>query len=207
MAHVEGKGVVAPARIRQVINNHDIAVLAQAARQRAGKYRNSRSAWKAGNAGTLQVASVGHVTQEETPHLCGLVGEWAACLYLHQCGFMQYPDLQQRGLGDSGWDLRVHDVKIEVKTRISERRDSYVRHSDARKVYALTAHAYLFAQWKPGSSDVYLLGWCWRRTITKQPVRPSRKRDREWKNYEVADASLSAMNALPAFLQARAQCH
>jgi hypothetical protein len=191
---IEGKGLIAPARLKIDLFSHDLVACAMAARERAKfrRYATGHTKWQRGLVDSLSVIpGLGPLTSSEVPTFIGCVGEWAiiVALGLHKIG--AGIDDALRAAGDHGVDVKADRVRIQVKTRSKIGHESTLvrvpNRDDAVDVLAL-------CQFVPGDTAAFVLGWeRFAKTMRRPKVDAS---CRQWMNWIVPDCDLLPMSRL-----------
>jgi len=165
---IEGSGRRAPAPLTIKITPgmlkaaHDSAVYI--ASGRASEWKNGRSAWSKGLAGSKRMPVVGDVAQDVMPIYIGNVGEIAFSQLMNQrltSGF-PYPDTKRRKRGDGGVDFVKVGVGFQVKTKTNCQGDNLIRRVTSQKrMLAVNGKIAFVGMWWDRGYEAAFLGWQW----------------------------------------------
>jgi hypothetical protein len=188
---VEGKGLVAPAPAPITVPRNVYAYYVEQAQRRRSfqRYAQRADAWGRG--------------LTTSPELTGFLGHWAFCNYLNRrMGTSLAPDMVPRRGGDGGVDIVIGNVTIQVKTRVTSRRNLIRRVDAAKKMRGLVCKLFAFARWEPEQMRVSLLGWS--EALSVLDVGRLRKSPRaNHFNLDVGDEHLESVARLPDWVRAR----
>lgn len=195
MAIIEGRGKVAPVKVRVCLTNSDLIILAGESRKRAAaRYKDRIDSWGRGMiSANIVVPKFGPLSRTEAPIFRGFVGEYATLKQLGDIGDNSAVDFLIRRGGDAGFDLQICGLKIETKCAGGQFASSLIR----------TGHygfdLAVFCHWQE-PQYCFIKGWIWKEDIAKMPEDES---PYGHMNRIVADVELSPFSDLIDHLAAR----
>lgn len=189
----EGIGQKSPQQIQISMTLHEQLVTFETAKQRAEHrgYRVRRDQWGQGLKSSLTIPGIGELSRDLRPIYSGSLGEYAVYRYL-ECRFPGKIEIDWRltRYGDFGIDLQSFGLKMQVKTRQDTNPINRYRRTNKRgATLPIPSHVCCFCEWNL-TSQVYLVGWCWRETIERKPLVNGVG---DWKNAELHDTELLPM--------------
>lgn len=208
----EGKGRHAPAPHRKRLSRAE-AILCLNAGTKIANYRNYRGSanrWKRGlvSDGFVDIPGLGTVRSDVAPYFLGFTGEIALVDLLNRrLGSRLTFDDTLRAAGDSGNDIDAYGVKVQVKSRQSDRAHArqklnLIRHTDGGgRVCFPRAAVLVFCETSLSDLTVDILGWIHTSHARQLPVVAARKGTH--RNIEVPDCELSPVAALVDWVSAK----
>ena len=203
----EGRGRHAPIAWKHQLDRSEQFLVREAA-ERIANYRGygkSANAWKRGLSRSIALPnSTGVLRDDVVPFAIGLAGEVAVAIYLG--GSI---DDCLRHAGDSGNDLVVNGVKMQIKTRRSDSSTASSKHSLVRVVdykgrnVTPTSPLLVLCELGVVSWQVSLLGWLKTSDATSLPQVKARQKGHSHLNVEVPDSMLEPMPELRGLVK----CH